>query len=278
MSNHYHPCSCSICRQEFNNTGGLGSHYNSKHSNKSNRIRIPYSCLNCRQHLEDVSSLTLHIKKCVSIPIVHTYCANCNSPIYVKNGKYCSRRCSAVVTNKTRQPRTAENNKNTSIGVRKYNKSVGKINHKREFIESISGEYSKVYFRICKKCNCIFTTHHRGKITCKDCTAKDYNFYRFKFNLYHYPDLFDLDILTRVGFVSFGGKRGGKLNLDGLSRDHRVSVNESIANNYDQYYITHPINCELMSQRKNSFKHINSSISYAELIKLVDEYDNRGVH
>ena len=92
--------------------------------------------------------------------------------------------------------------------------------------------------------------------------------------MFHYPDLFDLDELTRIGFYSAGGNRK-QVNMGGLSRDHRVSVSEAMANNYDEYYIRHPINCELMPQTANSSKHNKSSITYEQLVREVDEYDKK---
>lgn len=64
--------------------------------------------------------------------------------------------------------------------------------------------------------------------------------------------------------------------MSGVSRDHRVSVSSAIKNNYDPYYITHPINCELMHHIDNVKKHTSSSITYEELIKQVNDYDNLG--
>jgi hypothetical protein len=52
-------------------------------------------------------------------------------------------------------------------------------------------------------------------------------------------------------------------------------VNEAIKNNYDPYYIKHVMNCELMLWIDNIRKYKRSSISYEELKKLVDEYDQR---
>lgn len=63
--------------------------------------------------------------------------------------------------------------------------------------------------------------------------------YWFTINVFKYPKLFDLDSLKNVGFRS-------KENLNGYTRDHTVNVNEAIKNNYDPYYITHVMNCELM--------------------------------
>ena len=74
------------------------------------------------------------------------------------------------------------------------------------------------------------------------------------------------------------GKRGGKKNINGLSRDHRISVNEAKKFNYDPYYISHPLNCELMPHQQNNKKKTKSSTTYDELVKLVNDYDNRGDH
>lgn len=64
-----------------------------------------------------------------------------------------------------------------------------------------------------------------------------------------------------------------KENPNGVTRDHRVSVNEAIRNGYDPYYITHPLNCELMLFEDNNKKNITSSIAYEELVSQVKEYD-----
>ena len=100
------------------------------------------------------------------------------------------------------------------------------------------------------------------------------NRYKFTFNVYNYPDLFDLDRIKEIGWFAPGGK-SGRWNINGLSRDHKVSVNEAILNNYDYYYITHPMNCEIISHKMNNKKKTKSSITYEELVKLVDDYDRK---
>ena len=64
-----------------------------------------------------------------------------------------------------------------------------------------------------------------------------------------------------------------KENPNGVTRDHRISVNEAIRNGYDPYYITHPLNCELMLFEENNKKNTKSSLSYIELVRQVKEYD-----
>jgi hypothetical protein len=102
--------------------------------------------------------------------------------------------------------------------------------------------------------------------------AEARNRFKFTFNVFRYPELFDLKLLQEVGFYAPKGK-SGRWNPDGLSRDHKVSVNESIINQYDPYYITHPLNCELMPHRVNNKKKTKSSMRYEDLVKLVDQYD-----
>lgn len=90
--------------------------------------------------------------------------------------------------------------------------------------------------------------------------------------MYHYPELFDLDFLNKHGFRKTKGKN---LNINGVSRDHRVSVSEALKNNYDPYYIKHPLNCELMLHSENQKKSTTSSLTYEELVKMVDDFDSK---
>jgi len=76
-----------------------------------------------------------------------------------------------------------------------------------------------------------------------------------------------------MGWVSFGGKRGGVRNLNGLSRDHRISVSDAKKYNYNPYYISHPCNCELMSMNENNSKNSKSSISYNSLVNEIIKFN-----
>ena len=100
---------------------------------------------------------------------------------------------------------------------------------------------------------------------------RKYNRFKFRFNVTHHPDLFDIKKLKKVGWY-----KPSKNNKNGLSRDHIVSVKEAIKNNYDPYYITHPVNCALIPFPENSRKGNKSSMSYETLIKKVKEYDSFG--
>lgn len=99
--------------------------------------------------------------------------------------------------------------------------------------------------------------------------------YKFTFNVYDYPNLFDLSLIEKHGQYSVGGKCNKKENKTGCSRDHKVSINDAIKNGYDPFYIRHPLNCQIMLQSDNSRKKTKSSITYEELKKIVDEYEWR---
>lgn len=202
-------------------------------------------------------------------------CKFCNKIFYGPKQIYCSRSCSAKF----------ENAKRVKIGWtlsresrQKTSQSLIKnflVNPKNLPKKEIVGEYSKVFLMKCRHCGAKF--HSRNtKQYCKEHAqlymAENRNRYKFTFNVYHYSDLFDLAELEKIGWYSPGGKSGA-WRIDGLSRDHKVSVNESIKNNYDPYYITHPINCQLISHLENNSKKTKSSISYDDLIELVDSYN-----
>ena len=140
----------------------------------------------------------------------------------------------------------------------------------------IVGPFSRVFVCTCRHCKTKFVSRIKKQYCTehKDMySASNKSGYKFTFNVYHYPDLFDLAQLKQIGWFSPGG-RAGEWNIDGLSRDHKVSVGESVANNYDPYYITHPMNCELMPHSKNNSKKTRSSITYDHLKTLVDQYES----
>jgi predicted nucleic acid-binding Zn ribbon protein len=93
----------------------------------------------------------------------------------------------------------------------------------------------------------------------------------FKFNVYDYPEEFDLYLIEEYGWYK-ASNRGN--NLNGISRDHIVSVRYGFDNNIDPAILAHPANCQLLPHSENSSKHSNSDITLEELyqkIKLWDE-------
>lgn len=91
----------------------------------------------------------------------------------------------------------------------------------------------------------------------------------FKFNVYHFPNKFDLKLIEEFGW--YKAKNRGD-NQNGVSRDHMYSVKEGFLHNIDPFYISHPANCEIMVNVKNNKKKTNCSITIEELYNRVKNW------
>lgn len=131
----------------------------------------------------------------------------------------------------------------------------------------------KSYNCECDTCGFKFESETYKKY-CKSCSTEYYSVYRpraeFKFNPYDYPKWFELDLLDKYGFYSPSNKSN---NLDGVSRDHRLSVRDGLDSKIDPYLLSHPANCELMIHRDNSKKYTGSSIDFKQLLVLIDMFE-----
>lgn len=300
-------CSCILCR-EIKSTKGIHSHYISAHTKTGNLKRKssfqnPSALANRAVYIKNKNALNeaLYFEN-------PNYCKQCNATLPYKQrmNKFCSSSCSASFNNakRTREgyavSETHKQQVSTFMTGRNHNRKIlyskvfrckhcGKYHqfkankqtcclnakqHSHKTNLSESAPYTKVILCSCTICAKQFyaKTYNKYCQNCKFVAPNIRAIYRFKFNLYDYPDLFDLELLSKVGFYSPGGK-SGRWNIEGFSRDHRVSISEAIANRYDPYYISHPINCELMSHKANSQKKGKSSISYQDLIIQVENYD-----
>jgi hypothetical protein len=238
------------------------------------------------------SKLLLKLKTYYSNP---NFCNNCNCELdwFQRGCKFCSHSCSAIF-NKHKIPKISDTTK------RKIKESLARhfkqINQPKEdfllnFVGPILqkphptnnrlptapvGEYCKIYHCKCKFCESLFIKSSPKRIctTCKIQQNKLQMDYTFKFNVFDYPDLFDINLLTKIGWYAPRGK-SGKWNPEGLSRDHKISISSAIKNCYDPFYISHPLNCQLMPHSENNTKKQKCSISYEELKNLVDEFERR---
>lgn len=258
-------CSCVVCRKETSQLG-IETHYRRSHGSEKDKLAWTRS-ITTKHDLRKKNT-----KEYYDSP---NRCKECNDalPYDIKSNKFCSSSCAAKHNNKER----IESGWVMSDDAKK---SISAKLSKPTYSDLIYGEYSRVYTRTCKFCKTPFMTNTR-KQTCPTCIPKTHraiDIFRFKFNVYDMPELFDLSLVQKHGWFSQGGRNKSK-NTNGVSRDHRVSVSEALKNGYDHYYITHPLNCELMLHSDNNKKKGNSSISYQELIRIVDKYDSlRGGH
>ena len=253
---------CLDCNKIFNSPLALAGHKRMHGPSDGKINKIFCSCILTKKIMphQDLGKYQKTLKNCKQcIVLFHP----------TKNRKsFCSQSCSATFNNLHRPNRSI----NTKL---KISDALTRFHNKNTKAKQSVGEHSKLFLCTCKHCDEKFVSRIKKKY-CRDHRTlykeSSKAGYKFTFNVFHYPDLFDLTLIKTFGWFSPGGK-AGKWNINGISRDHKISVNEAIANNYDPYYITHPLNCELMVHSENNKKKTNSSITYPELKKLVQEYD-----
>jgi hypothetical protein len=147
----------------------------------------------------------------------------------------------------------------------------------------VKGTYSK-----CADCQC--EKEYRGKIcySCKElrkikrendrvlkrAQRSIFENYRldcdFKFSLSNYPDKFDASLIKQYGWYNPSNSK--KPNLNGISRDHMVSVRFGFDNGIPADIISHPANCQLLRHCDNQHKSSQCSISIDELYRRIDEW------
>ena len=261
---------CNICNKTFKSSAALAGHKR-MHGQSNGLISMTMcSCIITKKTMP-VQCLIKYQKSLIPCKFCSTVFKPSQSKKY-----FCSHSCSASFNNSKRSPRSIESRQKTSNSVKNYinfHKPFTTKSNKKEIV----GPFSSLFVCSCKHCKTKFVSRIK-KQYCLDhkdlYSVSNKAGYKFTFNVFHYPDLFDLNLIKSIGWFSPGGK-AGKWNIRGISRDHKISVTEAIANNYDPYYITHPINCELMEHSENNKKKTKSSLTYTELVWLVTEYDNK---
>lgn len=93
---------------------------------------------------------------------------------------------------------------------------------------------------------------------------------RFQFGLKQFPNEFDFELVRKHGWYSAANRAN---NLNGVSRDHMVSVRFGFDNNIDPKIIAHPANCRLVQHNDNSSKHSKCSITLDDLLRRIEEWD-----
>ena len=223
----------------------------------------------------------------------HPYiCHKCGlpKPYEKRNNGFCSRKCASS------RSQTEEIKKQKSIKLKRPEKTSIRIkdciqcNHKFISSEIKGNEKAK----LCDKCKsiraapklkmcCICSAtpaKHHGKY-CLQCSP-NLSIYRsrasFNFNVYDYPQEFELSLVEQHGWYSPNGyKRRNKTpNLNGVSRDHLYSVLDGFENKINPEIISHPANCKIMihnGPNSNNTKKSNSSITLEELLVRIDIWE-----
>ena len=211
------------------------------------------------------------------------FCENCNKQYTVnctkkefeskKYRKTCSNKCSHELTIKK-----AKNDK-----YKKISESL-----KKRFFETHENYNieNHGYEKVCPLCKKIFFSIKKNKICCsKKCAndlrhikyveSKDIKYIykkqcKFNFALNEYPEFFNFSLIKEHGWykaVNHGN------NLNGVSRDHIISINEGYKQKIDPYFISHPCNCEIITQHDNAKKHTNSNLTFEKLKEKILKFE-----
>ena len=174
-----------------------------------------------------------------------------------RKNKYCSISCASKITN--RVPR-----KRGPTAVEKF-------------------PYSKIKFILCKHTNQYYSNKNPDGSTRKSSpyikTIKEqYSASaRFRFNVYHYPEEFDLSLIEQHGWYTCPGlkRKGQPKNISGVSRDHIISISYGFANNIDPQIIAHPANCRIMIHLDNKIKHNKCDLTIEQLLEKIYNWDRK---
>lgn len=89
----------------------------------------------------------------------------------------------------------------------------------------------------------------------------------FKFNIADYPNLIGFDDFLKYGIFNT------KTNTIGMCRDHIVSIEYGWRNEIDPKLISHPANCQLLSNIENISKGADCWMTVEQLQSKIDDWD-----
>lgn len=188
-----------------------------------------------------------------------TLCNHCNAQLSYdkRKNKFCSRSCAAKVSNQ--------------------------VTRKRGPTVIEKPPYSKVKFILCTHTNQYYSNKNPDGSTrrcspyIKTIKQKYYAAARFKFNVYHYPDEFNLSLIDQYGWYTCPGKthKGKSKNTIGVSRDHIISISYGYANNIHPSIISHPANCQIILHSDNKLKHSGCGLTIDQLLANIELWDKK---
>jgi hypothetical protein len=251
-------CSCIYCRKEYS-INGIFVHVDRAHLNKTHYssgfngtyLRESKKAQIARAKQEEEYNHAPKLCQCCNISLTYAQ----------RKNKYCSSSCAAKINNASRD----------------FN--VVKVGPK----PTIKTPNTK-----CLQCSVMFvartTTHKFCSTRCAShfknapLRAKRSEFvnYRadcsFKFSLSDYPDEFDFSLIKQHGW--YKAKNHGN-NLNGVSRDHIVSVKYGFKNGIPANVISHPANCQLLQHNANVSKNSRCEISINELYNKINLWEKK---
>lgn len=204
-------------------------------------------------------------------------CKSCNEIIPYKNrdNKYCNHSCAAKITNGNREHTWGDKiSKSLNIFFELNPKiKTKKIGEKRLYeLKCKCGEIFYKNRSDIKYCSIECIRNNRKNIIDDNNYSQYKRLSNFKFNLADYPEEFDFSLIEKYGWYSPTNKNN---NLNGVSRDHMLSVREGFDLGINPEIISHPANCKLMIHRNNISKNKKSSLTLEELLERIKIFEEK---
>ena len=250
--------------------------------------------------------------------LIHKQCLHCNTEFTIipreKDKKYCSIQCVGISRRKTTRLSSCLQcgTKLTKKGSLKfcnsscaasYNNSNRSADSRAKQAETLKLRFPKKVkipkipkirmstitikqpkkiipkIKHCASCNAILDDNH--KKYCPSCYGNIRHYRslaKFAFNVFDYPDEFNLELVNTHGWFSPNGykRRNKDVNLNGVSRDHMFTVADGFRLGIDPRILAHPANCKVMLHNgpggNNAKKY--SSLTLPDLIKRISDWEH----
>jgi hypothetical protein len=204
-----------------------------------------------------------------------------------RKNSFCNKICAAKFNNALR---TKEQHELRIQKIREVNKTVPNISEKernrlytkkskwkKNGLYNVEGEFSYLYFIVCKCCKRTFAFNKGSKRYCNQCKLQEIKEYRLacKFNLNkdNHKFLFKKELIKKYGWYNASNNVVKEFNLNGLTWDHLFRVEDGFVLGISPKIMNHPANAELVPWLVNR-KRTESMISLEELKERIYLYEN----
>jgi hypothetical protein len=277
-------CSCIYCK-EVRSAKGIHVHVDRAHlgsTKYSSGNNGKYSSSEYKSSIKESLAIA-NDNKFGKFQDFEVNCSKCFTSLIVnerankfptKSKYYCSRSCanSHVVTDEHRKKTSESMTGREYVSNKRITTNCAICENEFSFIHVHGTKMKKCCSKKCSIAHGLNTKKDQIKKSRDNRT--DLVNYRadcaFKFSLNDYPNEFDFTLIESYGW--YKPKNRGD-NLNGVSRDHMVSVVYGFSNNIPSEHLAHPANCRLMRHNDNVSKGAHTSISYEELLERIKEWD-----